>query len=111
MDTLLRKYKFQSIFFDVSIKIHTFALIPKGRTYILIWAFKDIILFENLDNSEMMDNKQERSRHGCIYPPSYIPHKAWAIVCYTIKAVQSLQTVTGNKLAPFICVVYETMGT
>ena len=34
---------------------------------------KDINLFENLDHSIVVDNKQECSRYGCIYPKSYIP--------------------------------------
>ena len=52
----------------------TFVSIPVGEACFLCERLKDIILSGNLDNYETMDNKQERSRCGCIYPQVIYSH-------------------------------------
>ena len=52
----------------------SFVSIPVGEACFLCERLKDIILSENLDNWKMTDNKQERSRYGCIYPYVIYPH-------------------------------------
>ena len=73
MELLLFFFSFHFLF---SKYFFTFVIIPVGE-YIFCKCerLKDIILSENLDNWKMLDNKQERSRHGCIYP--YVIYPNW----------------------------------
>ena len=52
----------------------TFVSIPVWEACFLCERLIDIILSENLDNWKMLDNKQGRSRYGCMYTYVIYPH-------------------------------------